>query len=221
MMPPLPRDLRDIQANPRHCRHAQRLLGSASTWNKDAGRMVRYLGEFLTLSCAPDLLALRLFPNAKEITESFAAYEAARRRLHPHWNLGDPTITCVVVGDGHTPRTAATFAFRTAWQCHSVDPLLRGGTQRWSAIERLTLHRCKAAAVEPILADRALVVAVHSHAKLPEAIATVQARELAVIAIPCCVTQELPQEPDWEYEDRSVLSPCRTVKVWRNRNGHE
>lgn len=41
--------------------------------------MSRYLDEFVRCRCAPDLLARKLFPNAKEVTESFAAYAAVRK----------------------------------------------------------------------------------------------------------------------------------------------
>lgn len=36
--------------------------------------MSRYLDEFVRFSRSPELLSLKLFPNAKEITESFGAY---------------------------------------------------------------------------------------------------------------------------------------------------
>lgn len=36
--------------------------------------MSRYLDEFVRFSRSPETLTLKLFPNAKEITESFGAY---------------------------------------------------------------------------------------------------------------------------------------------------
>lgn len=36
----------------------------------------RYINEFIRLRGAPDLLALGVFPNAKEITETMAAWSA-------------------------------------------------------------------------------------------------------------------------------------------------
>lgn len=36
----------------------------------------------------------------------------------------DNTVKFVSVADGSTPRTAAVVAYRTQWECHSVDPQL-------------------------------------------------------------------------------------------------
>ena len=82
----------------------------------------RYVNEMLRLGCAPELLRLRLFPDAKELTETFAVHEAVRSRLGGAYPLTDDTVTLVAVGDGNTPRTAALFAFLTRWHCVSIDP---------------------------------------------------------------------------------------------------
>ena len=77
----------------------------------------RYLNDFIKLNkSAADMLNLGLFPNAKEITESYSAFNAVKTKLK-QYELGDPGVTVVSVGDGRTPRTAALFAFRTKWQC--------------------------------------------------------------------------------------------------------
>ena len=203
---------RDIQADPRKMAHAKRVINSAGTYDPKAGQMVKYLAEFVGLSCAPDMLALRVFPNGKEISESFAAYDAARYRLQ-QFRLSDPRVTVVCVGDGRSPRTGATFALRSAWNVYSVDPMLKGGTRRWEAIRRLTIvpERIEAFSIE---AERVILVAVHSHANLANSVAAIRAREIAVIAIPCCVRMHLKHEPDLQYEDKGIISPCRTVKIW-------
>ena len=175
---------------------------------------LRYLDELTKCKCAPDLLAIKVFPNAKEVTESFGAYNAVRTHLsRAGWRLDDPTIAVVCVGDGCTPRTAATFAYRSAWKCWSVDPLLKGD---WSRVARLTVlpHMVEACSFDG--ADRVVIVAVHSHAPLDAAVRAVHAREIAVVAMPCCVRQMLPQRPDVAYLDWGVWSPERMVMVWRN-----
>lgn len=83
---------------------------------------LRYLNEFTKIAAAPDMLLQKLFPNAKEITESFGAYHAVRKHLTGFIPLNAPDVHAWFIGDGSTPRTAATFAFRSAWQCHSLDP---------------------------------------------------------------------------------------------------
>ena len=73
----------------------------------------RYTSELLSLACGPRLLELGLYPDAKELTESFAAFSAVREHLKEHFVPHDPTVTVLCVGDGVAPRTAALFAFRT------------------------------------------------------------------------------------------------------------
>jgi len=76
---------------------------------------MRYVNEMLRLSCAPELLRLKLFPDAKELTESFSAYNAIRTHLADEFKPADGRVTLIAVGDGHTPRTAALCAFLTQW----------------------------------------------------------------------------------------------------------
>lgn len=205
---------KSIQAEPRRMAHTKRVLGSVVKHNPDAAKMLKYLVEFVTLACAPDMLAMRVFPNGKEISESFGAYDAVRYRL-PQYALGDKDVTVVCVGDGRTPRTAATFALRSAWNCYSVDPMLKGGTQRWKAIERLTVINKRIQDVR-IAAARVIVVAVHSHANLKQSVAQIDADEVSVVAMACCVPMALDRAPDLTYDERGVISPCRTIQIWRN-----
>lgn len=182
-------------------------------------RSLRYLDEFVYLSCSADLLQMQLFPNAKEITESFAAYEAARKYLWPRVNPGDPKVKLVVVGDGSSPRTAATFAFRTKWDCHSIDPSLRNKTC-WQSIGRLSLYRNKIEELRPgkfgiQSGDTVVLVLVHSHASITASVeAVTPCKNLNVIAIPCCFPQVLPYTLTDMYDDFGIHSPHRTVKVW-------
>lgn len=169
-----------------------------------------YAAELCGLSCAP--LLLPLFPNLKEVSESFAAFAAVRSHL-PEFRTSDRDVTVVAVGDGTTPRTGATFALRTRWRAVSIDPRLR--PRRIARhIDRLEWipERIEATCTK---ADRAIVVAVHSHADLGAAVRSVDARVVAVVAIPCCVRQVLDHAPDIEFDDAACLSPHRRVLVWR------
>lgn len=178
--------------------------------------MSRYLTEFVRCARGADMLRRKLFPNAKEITESFGAYNAVRAHL-PGFVLGDPSVTMIAVGDGHAPRTAATFAYRTAWRCWSVDPLMRSLV--WD-VERLDAIRARAEDVRVGCRGPVVIVAVHSHARLHEAVkvaVTNPGTQVAVVAIPCCVPQVLHgMPPDVEYEDPDIMSPERRVLVWRD-----
>ena len=174
---------------------------------------MRYLDEFVKLKCAPDLLASGVFPNAKEITESLTCYNAARQHLRKDFPLNDKDVTCVVVGDGNTPRTGAIFAMRTAWQVISIDPRLK--LDKGYNIKRLMMFPHK---IEEYItygvATPIVIVACHSHANWEQMLKPFKrVTKLAIIALPCCVPTG--DNPDVEYADWGCWSPCRTVKVWR------
>ena len=178
--------------------------------------MKRHINEFVRLNCAADMLALKLFPNAKEITESMAAYHAVRSHLLKQCeiSLDDPKVNLICVGDGHTPRTAALFAFRSGWNCTSIDPVLR---EKEYPIKRLTLLRKK---IEDTNLDSiigvAIVVMVHSHAPMQAVLEHIKATRLHIVSIPCCVPHEIHGRYYLGYQDTAIWSPQNTVKIWRN-----
>lgn len=179
-----------------------------------------YIDELFRLKCAPDLLATSAFPNGKELTESFGAYRAMWKHLRL---LGEEGWGVVVVGDGVAPRTGLVFAYRTPWPVFSVDPRLRHKSKY--VADRLSLypHRIEQLPEDLRLPhlDKLLIVAVHSHADLDATLAACRKlgtfSRIAVIAIPCCVKQELDGiEPSVVYSDPSIWSPERTVKIWKS-----
>ena len=218
----------------------------------------RYVTELLKLACAPELVRLRLFPDAKELTESFAANNAARSFLYPRGaergrvDPADAAVTCVAVGDGNTPRTAALFAFLTRWQCVAVDPEMvewrewgkrrgvvddgeadaRGGTGdaldapgevppgAWGGVRRLRAFRKKIQEIR-VECEKAVLVLVHAHVSLAECLAQVQTRSgrCSAVILPCCNWYQKLRHPEGapplaEYDDGSVASPQRTVRVF-------
>ncbi len=183
----------------------------------------RYLNEFIEMNrSGADMLMLGVYPNAKEITESYAMLNAVRNKLRA--DPKDPSITLVSVGDGKSPRTAALFAFRTKWQCVSIDPGLDQSIEEttglpkyqfWeNKIERLT---CIPSPVERvnISRDRVIIVATHSHASLREILVHVKGKVRSLIAMPCCVPYEHNETPCVSYRDAGVWSPRNEIKVWR------
>ena len=171
---------------------------------------LRYMNEFVRLRCAPDLLTLGLFPNMKEVTESFAAYSAVRE-WHPP--LSDPSIKMVAIGDGTKPRTASTFAFRSAWECYSVDPELQL-SWKWRQVARLHVIPTLIEDFHLESDSPVVIVAVHSHASLATAVATVDAPVKMVVAIPCCKSQALDREPDFIYTDPGIWSAKNEIHGW-------
>lgn len=174
----------------------------------------RYLDELMKLRCAPDLLDQRrkLFPNAKELTESFGAFCAARKYFRD-W-MDDPDVTVVCVGDGCRPRTGATFALRSRWNVISIDPLLRSPSSV-ADIDRLECVVRKVQECQPRHFKRLLVVAVHSHATLEETFSALSGDEVGVIAIPCCVPLVIDTKPIADYRDGGIHSPQNRVVIWR------
>lgn len=176
----------------------------------------RYLNDFVSAKCSADLLAWGVFPNAKEITESFAAYWGIVRYV-PEVQRNKPAVL-IAVGDGCTPRTAATFAVRSTWRCLSVDPLTKGCPQ---GLNRVKCYPLKAEDLKGVVDCRGLpviIVAVHSHAKLTDAVSIpYNYSSLSVLAMECCVPQRLGRTPpDVEYEDKGVWSPKNYVRIWRD-----
>lgn len=163
----------------------------------------------------------RWFPTAKEVTETVGAFMAITRHLR-HLARGDRSVAAVVVGDGHSPRTGAYIAISTAWRVISVDPVMR---QRKHDVDRLETRSDRIEQTPTIDAEggRVVIVAVHSHALLNDAVRKVHnAASVDVVSIQCCVPQVINRTdgsavaPDVEYADEAILSPERRVLVWRN-----
>ena len=156
---------------------------------------LKYVDEFLKLECAPSLIALKLFPNAKEITESMAVYTVFRRLLSVQCADFDSSDAYIFVGDGTTPRTAAIFAHLTrAGRCIAIDPMLKPSCVEtfapsdrtrdykdfltvkvgddsvkhpWTSIERVQLLPYRIQQVR-LKAKRMVLIMVHCHCSLAE-----------------------------------------------------
>ena len=178
--------------------------------------MKKYLNEFHKLKCSADIVPLRLFPNAKEITESMGAYHAVLN--HIECDKDDPSTLLISVGDGNTPRTAGLFAFLTKWDCLSVDPRLKTKPE-FKAIKRLAIvpekiEDCSFPLIN--LYSQIIVVCVHSHAKLDVVYDKFKKynKPLFIVAIPCCAPQEIKGKEFLGYRDPEIWSPKNEVRVW-------
>ena len=185
---------------------------------------LRYLNEFTQLKCSPDLLSHKLFPNAKEITESFGAYNALRM-IQTDNPLNDNTINCIVVGDGHKPRTGALIAFRTAWTVTSIDPLIYNKTMQYGeinsveGIDRLTVMKLRIEDVPNQLMEfsgKVIIVCVHSHASLIACKRKIQGKQKYLISMPCCYPDDLGIPPTITYIDWGIHSEKRTINIYKD-----
>lgn len=179
---------------------------------------LRYLDTFIKLKCAPDLLALGLFPNAKEITESMAMYNAVSK--YGDFKLDDPEVGVTVVGDGSTPRTAALFAFRSAWQSYSIDPNLRAKSS-YLKVKRLSCLPFKVQGCLPLYGI-SIVVFPHAHVFFDNyALYERFSEAKLIVSMPCCEPYKSHQQlwdgkpPTLRYHDWGVHSPQREILVWK------
>ena len=175
--------------------------------------LFKYMNNFFKMKCAGDLISTGVFPNAKEVTESMGAWNAYFYHLKDKYPLNESSVTVISVGDGCTPRTAALFAFRSNFDCVSLDPNLKR-EKTWSKIDRLTLIKSKVEDVD-LEYEKVLILAVHSHAQMKEILNHVHAKQRSLIAIPCCVAYD-DFEPDIEYRDARIWSPKNRVKIWES-----
>lgn len=183
-----------------------------------------HVGEYLTLRCMPDLAASGVYPNAKELTESMAAYAAVRKYLTPHIvAFRDPSVLLIAVGDGSTPRTAAMFALRSRWHCMSIDPVAKQRVWRGDhdrIIERLEIVPTRIEDIAIKHAGPVVIAAVHSHARLEATLASIIAPAIHIVAMPCCVPLRIRDvEPVASYADPHCWSAHRRVVVWANVKG--
>lgn len=171
-----------------------------------------YIERFLGMDCAVDLLAHKMYPNAKEITESFGCFEAVVNNL-PYGKNDKVNVVCV--GDGHSPRTASMFAFRSPWNTYSVDPVLRNRTS-WNQIKRLKVIPKRIEEVELKFDDPTVIVHCHAHVKVEDSLKSVVAPKVSVVSMECCVKQFISnRNPDVEYEDDCVWSPANRIRIWQ------
>jgi len=173
-----------------------------------------YLDKLFSLKCFPDIVALRAFTSAKDVSESMAAIQAANQ--HGLWNDAkkqkkNVKVNCLCIGDGSTPRTAVLACFLHKWDCISIDPALhedwrgvnpkgvRGLTGFGGTLEEFLLQSNNQSsngdnddATSTTKYDHLVLLCVHSHARLtgnasvPNIMALYNNIPTTLISLPCC-----------------------------------
>lgn len=173
----------------------------------------KHLGRFFALNTAPEIMATRVFPNIKEITESMGAWIAVKEHLVNTGKLvlSDPNVTVYCVGDGHTPRTGTLVSFLSKWSVVSIDPVVRKVP---AGVKRVAIIKSKIEDVPKQKAKKSLILAVHSHASLAVCVEKLKG-EIAtyVVSIPCCYPDNLGK-PNIQYVDDGILSDKNTVNIY-------
>lgn len=178
----------------------------------------RYINRYISLSCSAELQEEKMFPNVKEITESFGMLNACM--MLEQWDSeitkDNTTVSVFVVGDGKKPRTAALIAFLTKWNCVSIDPIMEYTNTK---IDRLTPFRTK---IENITFKQTsetirIVLLPHSHAEITTTFKKLNRDNLKCwfITMPCCVPHNL-NIPCVEYRDPHVMSEKNFIKIYSN-----
>lgn len=180
----------------------------------------KYINRFISLNSLEEFGRYKLFPNVKEVTESFGMYHAVTKYVcctDPDINTKNRNVRVFVVGDGVTPRTAGLFAFMTKWECFSIDPELRDND--YSGIKRLSLFKEK---IEDLEIETHhwndkyhIILMPHSHAPIEPSWEKLSNDRTWLITMPCCVHHELPI-PGIEFKDPHVASPKNLIKVYSN-----
>lgn len=180
---------------------------------------VKYVNEFMRLKCSLDLHKLQVFPNTKEITESFGAYHGAIRAIGGQQHLRRTDVDVIIAGDGCSPRTGVTFALRSAWNIISIDPLMRDQWLKDFGIRRLSVLRAKVEDM-PVRRDNELIIVLpHSHAPMKEVLKNLKSKKARhIVSIPCCVPDIVKElgYPHESIEDFGIWSPKRCVHIWKN-----
>ncbi|CAE8588192.1 unnamed protein product [Polarella glacialis] len=167
---------------------------------------------------------MRIFPNAQEISESMGLLAAIDR--FTDLQFGSSAVTCVCVGDGCRPRTAALACFRTKWQrIISVDPCLRMEPS-YSSIARLELYTARIEDVTfHVDASHNDVVIFLPHAHVVPNIALGSLRfeaghspRVTVVQMPCCNYEWQDRigglDADHAFIDYAIGSTRRRMRVW-------
>ena len=182
--------------------------------SRDKNYSSYYIQRIFGMKCLADMSILELYPNAKEVTESYGCFEAVVNNFN--YDLKDPNVNIVCVGDGHTPRTAAMFAFRSRWATYSIDPELRSRTT-WNRINRLKRISKRIQEVSLEFEEPTIIVHCHAHVKIEDSLRSIKSPELSVVSMECCVGQYIRRiEPDIVYKDNCIWTPKNEIKIWKN-----
>lgn len=186
---------------------------------------IKYINQYFRLNCSADMQAIRLFPNVKEIQESFGTFNIVTEHImtmDPNITLDNPNINVYVIGDGVSPRTAATFNFLSKWKTFSIDPLMR--TEKdWSSVNNLTvLKGTGEECIEAIVEQKDYIFLVFPHSHIPELNSIYKHfknQKVWIINLPCCKPNQgngLPIKKFIGIVDTNINSPKNIFNIYNN-----
>lgn len=179
----------------------------------------KYIARFFSWNSAPDLLERKIFPNIKEIAESMSMFNVVENMIF-NWDddikqlRKENDVTVVVVGDGHSPRTAAIFCYLTGWNVISIDPEMR--KTDWD-IQRLTCYNKRVEEVENMnFGDKPVIIIYpHSHAPVQIGWDKFQSTRKWLIKMECCTKDKL-NLPYYSFRDEYAITKANQIFIWSN-----
>lgn len=194
------------------------------------------INKFMGLTVANRLLALGVYPNAKEISEAMSMWKVLEKENFFGLSRETSKVLVVCVGDGTTPRLGALAALCSSWDVISVDPRSDYTWLNPGVIPRLECVRKAIENFSPLhdspmtdlkRYEAVLILACHAHVEPRDMLASVTHPVRHLVCMPCCVNQQVFVNSGWDgfleevwpssqYIDYGNWSPKRLVKVWRN-----
>ncbi|GMH97504.1 hypothetical protein TrST_g9257 [Triparma strigata] len=197
---------------------------------------LEYIDHLFSLECFHEIVGLKVFPTAKDMTESYGVIKAYMNLAKSWEGEKKGRVKCLVVGDGSTSRTGVLCCYlMKGWECCSIDPQLseewvgrredvRGLVGFKGTFEEFMEEEDWGEYLGEGGGDELVILMVHSHARLTgeTGVHRVRARlnypRTTVVALPCCPgfrpTRDLGRKPDFDYDDYNIFSDKRHVGVW-------
>jgi len=176
-----------------------------------------YVDKLFSLKCFLDIVSIKVFTSAKDVSESMAAIQAAGRyglqysqKNESNSSSKQKRTKCLCIGDGSTPRTAVLACYLKQWDCVSIDPALQ---EDWHGVHpkgvrglvgfKGTLEEFMNSEEQNVLKDEKAkqaeydhlaLLCVHSHARLHNnaSVEKIMARygniSTTLVSLPCCPT---------------------------------
>lgn len=190
---------------------------------KQLRRMFSYVSHFLSLNSAVDLLPLFQVGQhftAKEIAESWAMLQAVFNHIRKDTRKGEGKVRVIVVGDGHTARTGALFAYMTKWQVISIDPNFLEEPTKGLRVDRMQTFKSRLEDMEQMTFDEDIIIVMpHAHTSADTALDKFRSKgKRSLVVFPCCNPgTQLPttNKKPIVYNDEKTLTAKNTIYIYK------
>ena len=178
---------------------------------------IEYIDAFFKLPKLELFRKEHLFPNIKEVTESYGIFHACLE-VCKRTNIArnDPNVLIVVIGDGHRARTGVLCSSMSAWRALSIDPVIH-------TCPSFPKVKTIASKIEDIPEDinhdgPVILCFPHCHASITTTLGKIKSsnNNRHVISMPCCFKDDTVIKPSFSYIDEKILSDKNTINIYLN-----